>query len=142
MKKPVESTPESFCELAVAEADKKGFGTKAGIAKATHVALSTWLAISSKKPPDFKVMSLRKKQGWTGTVIRICDALELDLDACLKACGLEKSERVVEQSRKLVYSQEITEENLLALLEVVKKLKKSIPLQFALDYISLMNNTK
>ncbi len=142
MKKPAESTLESFCELVTAEADKKGLGTNANIAKALQIATSALVAVRNKKIPDAKTMSARRRQGWAGTVIRICDALELDLDACLKACGLEKSERVIEQSRKLVCSQEVTEENLLALLEVVKKLKKSIPLQFALDYISLMNGEK
>lgn len=145
MKSPLKSTPHSFCELVIAEAAAKNLTTHAAAATALGMSTKTWYLILGKKL-DLNDANTRRQHAWIRLITRICDALELDLDACLKACGLIKNAGVVNRVRQRANSsakiKELSEADLVALLELAKKVKRPVPLDFACEYLALLSKSK
>lgn len=139
MKSPKQNTPGSFCELVVDEVAKHSATTNQEIAKMFRISPSNWMLVRDKKLPDFASVPPRKRHGWTRSITRICDVLSLDLSACLTACRIEKNDRVIEQGRNLGKEQQITKEDLEALLEIAQRTGRPVPLSFAMDYLRLLH---
>jgi hypothetical protein len=144
MKKPAQSTAASFCDLVLVETRLHGLMRNVDVCDKVRISTKTWQLIIRKKIPDLKKTSSKSQNAWIRTITRFSQELGLDLDACLEACGLEKREQIIAQavrSKKAELSGFcLTESDLTALLGLASRTKKSIPVRFAMEYLSFIRN--
>jgi hypothetical protein len=140
MKRPEEMTQQAFCKLVVSECEARGW-TKASAAAHCGVSTQAMVDIGQNKFPGECVGNKALERGRKTTIMSICEALGLDMEACLRACGLDPNQL---PARKLLKHAHVTIAQYLTLdLEDVAVLKKSIellgplPLTTALELLSL-----
>ena len=99
IKKPTENTVPAFGELVVEQIHAKGFITLREAAQALRVSPSILGKISrgslGEPASDKPEVVTKFRLGKVASITRICAGLELDLDACLEACGLPANSHVI-----------------------------------------------
>ncbi len=102
IKKPAETTVQSFCELVSEEISARGFKTLREAAQAFRVSPDLLYKIGRGdlgNPVSERPGAVKKfVDGKVGSIARICAALELDLESCLNACGLPVVPNVIRNS--------------------------------------------
>ena len=108
MKKPLEMTPKGVCDLVTAGIREGGYsgpyGPNRTFARSAEVSPDVVNMITRNEFPGTPIHASEPRRrmyflGKVFTLTRVCDALELDLEACIEACGLPLDKNTIGRSR-------------------------------------------
>ncbi len=147
--KPSEATPEALGRLVLERAlIKWGTCNVVAIAKQICISPTTMSGILAGRfpgePSKNTAQAHRKfKDGRLATLTKVCDALELDLDACIAACGLERDDRVILIAKNSTAQGHfvLVRADLEMLLEIVDR-TGSLPINVVVHLVKLLRDHK
>lgn len=130
--------PETLAQAVLKAVSEKYPGAPyAEVAKQIRIAPLTLTRIIKAELSDFPAKSLRAVRGRAGSVVRLARALDLDVTWCLESVGLPKNGQELAADRPMPETILLTEEHLLLLIDIVKKLGRPIPLSLAAQLLAL-----